>query len=143
MVKASNNRELVREIPWKMWQLYDDANDRKVSATQISKWKFSGNEDGNCKEGNSVELGAFITGANEQWIEAQWSVGKRGGQKDYLASFWINSIYSVWNKKPLKGFKQESGILWYNFKLLLLTDLQGDVRLDVTGSIHGAVRMYI
>ena len=104
---------------------------------------FQGNEDGNCKEGNSVELGAFITGANEQWIEAQWSVGKRGGQKDYLASFWINSIYSVWNKKPLKGFKQESGILWYNFKLLLLTDLQGDVRLDVTGSIYGAVRMYI
>ena len=27
---------------------------------------FQGNEDGNWKEGNSVELGAFITGAKEQ-----------------------------------------------------------------------------
>lgn len=27
--------------PEKMWQLRDDAHDEKVSATQMSKWKFS------------------------------------------------------------------------------------------------------
>ena len=116
---------------------------RRCQPHKCPSGNFQGNEDGKCKESNSVELGAFITGANEQWIEAQWSMDKRGGQKDYLVSFWINSIYSVWNKKPLKGFKQESGILWYNFKLLQFIDLQEDMRLDVTRRVHGAIRMYI